>query len=318
MKDKISNAPIHACIYHKSEDNKNSIGAVLSGIKNSNVEYSLEQNNYKAIFYRYSPKKTDYIIVNRIRNLIGQQSYAWYLKSKEKYFLPSYNYENFYYYLFSKHGHKMKFKNYEKKKRKFADFIYKITNNKYGIFLNTLLYINYALRKHTFGSDNGFVCSEFVLACVGNAFLDDTLNTYSIKTEDSTYPSLNLKCHKKTYGFSDTYNTCIELLNSEKGIKYNKKKFIEALNLEYNWSPEECIEKIPWYKKKKTINKIAIPLAQYLYTKKTSVEYISNIAMERLKTLQFTNPELATLEDIEHYFNANANIWAKGIVELSE
>ncbi len=316
MKDKTSNAPIHACIYHKSKDNKNSIGAVLSGIKNSNVEYSLEQNNYKAIFYRYSPKKVGYITINRIRNLIGQQSYVWYLKSKEKSFFPSYNYENFYYYLFSKHGHKMKFKNYEEKKRKFTDFIYKITNNKYAILLNTLLYINYALRKHTFGSKRGFVCSEFVLACIGSALLDDVLNIYSLKTDNNIYPSLNLKYHKKMYGASDAYNTCIELLNSEKGIKYNKKKFIEALSLEYSLSPEECIEKGSWYKKKPPIDKIEIPLAQYLYTKKTSVEYISKIAMKRLETLQFINPELATLEDMERYLNANTNIWAKGVVEL--
>ncbi len=208
----------------KSKNELNNIGGVLSGIKRRGVLSHLRACNFDAIIYTFNPKGKDRNYIDKVRAAIGNQAKVWSEKLLEVLPGSSYNFEDLFLYMFHKRGHELNdLKDYDDIIEDFNEARNSCIENKY---LNTLLFIKYTLRKNVSPSlYNGLTCSEFVIACIGSALLQDLLEKYCIRASDYEnasnqdkifWPSLKLENDPKSMHIDKKIKICeYEDKNSE-------------------------------------------------------------------------------------------------------
>ncbi len=311
MKDKLNNL-MHASIYYEVDDYNNNIGAFFSGLMISNTETHLRNNKYVADIYRYKSKNKNDEEINEIREFIGDQALSWHDEAIYPTLRVSYNYKDFYYHLFFKYGKKMGYNNYDEEKIGFDQLMINSLKDENFQYVSILLFVKYALRSNVIASLNkGFMCSGFVMSCIGSAFLKDLLFPYYVNENDDLWPSLKYGDEKSRT--SKGYKGSVRLLNQNKVPIYDEEKFIKGLSCEYKWPLSKCRKKIKKYPK---TEKPKISIADYFLNKGTNEKEIVNKATKLLGDLRFLNPKISTIEDLAQYFDRNSDIWLKRTVSL--
>ncbi len=296
-----TNELTHAAIYSKkfSAENHKVIGSVLSGIHITDLKGFSTRNLCDYNIYRFDQKKLCQYEKNKIRKVIARQSEVWYEKiiatSKN-----TYRHKDFYYYLALKHS------NDYKETQAISNVLASYKNFDEAIMLNNLQYLKYSLRQNIIPTLNsGFTCAGFVLACIGNSFINEITQEYSIKNINTEWPSLK-------YGQIDTDNLkfkkVVDLLNQET-TQYNVENYKKYLLKEHPNLDVDNLSSLFILPEKQRVKKIS--LFTYLKNKQLSTEKVLNEISIQLKELNNLNIRMSTLEDIQRYLISNPYQWSK-------
>ncbi len=292
----------HAAIYSSSDlyGNKNIISSVVSGISVSNLKNFLNYNNCSFKIFRFDPKIKNHLDGDIIRKNIINQAKFWYNKVNMN--RNFYRNEDYYFHLSLKYS--------LNNQSKLFSIYNSFKNNESAKLLNLLLYLKYSIRQKTLPSINkGFTCSGFILACIGNAFINDVIEQYahediSLLKKNSIWPSLKYGNISQS---DSNYNKAVDLLKQNRIISYDKDKYKEYLSIEHpslNISNMDNFLNLP---KKIKVEKIS--MEDYLKSKGISISKIIVKMENRLNDLKLLNIKISTLEDIYKYFKKNSHIW---------